>query len=67
MDIPVSAWAEAEIPPHLRMRVAVIGPDGKELAASRDLESLKKKKWRLACHLPLIAGAELGKNGRGKG
>ena len=45
VDIPVSAWAEAEIPPHLRMRVAVIGPDGKELAASRDLESLKKKKW----------------------
>ena len=45
VDIPASAWVEAEIPPHLRMRIAVIGPDGKELAASRDLESLKKKKW----------------------
>jgi len=45
VDIPASAWAEAEIPLHLRMRVAVIGPDGKELAASRDLISLKKKKW----------------------
>ena len=45
VDIPASAWAEAEIPPHLRMRVAVIGPDGKELEASRNLASLKKKKW----------------------
>ncbi|MDH4220377.1 MAG: DUF3418 domain-containing protein, partial [Candidatus Aminicenantes bacterium] len=40
-----SAWAEAEIPPHLRTRIAVIGPEGKELEASRDLMSLKKKKW----------------------
>jgi ATP-dependent helicase HrpA len=45
VDIPASAWAEAEIPPHLRMRVVVIGPDGKELTASRNLMSLKKKKW----------------------
>jgi len=45
VDIPPAAWAEAEIPPHLRMRVAVIGPDGRELAASRDLGSLKRKKW----------------------
>jgi ATP-dependent helicase HrpA len=45
VEIPASAWAEAEVPPHLRMRVAVIGPDGKELAASRDVISLKKKKW----------------------
>jgi ATP-dependent helicase HrpA len=44
-DIPASAWVEAEIPPHLRMRIAVIGPDGKELAASRDLGALKKRKW----------------------
>ena len=45
VDIPASAWAAADISPHLRMRISVIGPDGKELAASRDLESLKKKKW----------------------
>ena len=45
VDIPASAWAAVEIPPHLRIRVAVIGPDGRELAASRDLMSLKKKKW----------------------
>jgi ATP-dependent helicase HrpA len=45
VDIPAAAWAEAEIPAHLRMRIAVIGPDGRELASSRELESLKKKKW----------------------
>jgi ATP-dependent helicase HrpA len=45
VDIPASAWADAEIPSYLRMRVAVIGPDGKELEASRDLVSLRKKKW----------------------
>lgn len=45
VDIPASAWEETEIPPHLRMRVAVIGPDGRELAASRDLQSLKTKEW----------------------
>ncbi len=45
MDIPASAWAEAEIPPYLRMRIAVMGPEGKELETSRDLMSLKKKKW----------------------
>ncbi len=45
VDIPASAWAEAEISSHLRMRVAVIGPDGREIAASRDLQTLKDKKW----------------------
>ena len=45
VNITASAWAESEIPPHLRMRIAVIGPDGRELSASRDLMGLKKKKW----------------------
>ncbi len=45
VDIPTSAWAQADIPAHLRMRVAVMGAEGKEIDASRDLESLKKKKW----------------------
>jgi len=45
VDIPASAWAEAKIPLHLRTRVAVIGPGGDELEASRDLMSLKKRKW----------------------
>ncbi len=46
-DIPASAWEQSDIPPHLRMRVAVIGPEGKEIEASRDLKSLKKKKLTL--------------------
>jgi ATP-dependent helicase HrpA len=45
VEIPASAWAEAEIPPHLRMRVSVRGPEGRELEASRDLTSLKQRKW----------------------
>jgi ATP-dependent helicase HrpA len=41
-EIPPSAWAEVELSPHLRMRVAVTDPRGRELAAGRDLEALKK-------------------------
>ncbi|MDD8025479.1 MAG: ATP-dependent RNA helicase HrpA [Acidobacteriota bacterium] len=41
-EIPVAAWSEVEISPYLRMRVAVTDPRGKELAAGRDLEALKK-------------------------
>ncbi len=44
VDIPASAWAQADVPAYLKMRVAVMGADGKEIHASRDLESLKKKK-----------------------
>ncbi len=45
VDIPASAWAESKIPLHLWIRIAVIGPGGDQLEASRDLMSLKKKKW----------------------
>jgi len=45
IDIPATAWAEATISPHLRMRISVMGPEDKELEASRDLASLKQKKW----------------------
>ncbi len=41
-EIPVAAWAAVELPPHLRMRVAVTDGKGRELAAGRDLEALKK-------------------------
>jgi ATP-dependent helicase HrpA len=41
-DIPESEWARAETPLHLRMRVAVLGHHGEELAAGRDWESLQK-------------------------
>ncbi len=41
-DIPASKWAGAEIPGHLKMRVAVVGPEGRELAASRNIEVLRR-------------------------
>ncbi len=60
VDIPVSAWAEADIPAHLRMRMAVVGLDEKELAAGRDLAVLKKMKW--STEVPL--SSEKWKNAR---
>ena len=42
LDIPASAWAEASVPAHLRMRISVKGPDGDEFEAGRDLDFLKK-------------------------
>jgi ATP-dependent helicase HrpA len=41
-DIPASAWAEADLPKHLKMRIAVIDSQGKELVAARDLEMVRR-------------------------
>jgi ATP-dependent helicase HrpA len=41
-DIPASRWAAADVPSHLKMRVAVTDPEGRELAASRNLEVLRR-------------------------
>ncbi len=41
-DIPASRWAAADIPGHLKMRVAVVDPEGRELAASRNIEVLRR-------------------------
>jgi ATP-dependent RNA helicase HrpA len=41
-DIPAARWAGAEIPAHLKMRVAVIDTEGRELAASRNIEVLRR-------------------------
>jgi ATP-dependent RNA helicase HrpA len=41
-DIPASHWAAADIPGHLKMRVAVVDPEGRELAASRNIEVLRR-------------------------
>ncbi|MBN2199467.1 MAG: DUF3418 domain-containing protein, partial [Candidatus Aminicenantes bacterium] len=41
-DIPASRWAGADIPGHLKMRVAVIDPQGRELAASRNIDVLRR-------------------------
>ncbi len=42
VDIPAAEWAKAEVPDHLRVRVAVTDHEGKEIAASRDIEALRK-------------------------
>ncbi len=41
-EIPAAEWAAVELPPHLRIRVAVTDGRGRELAAGRDIEVLKK-------------------------
>jgi ATP-dependent helicase HrpA len=45
VDIPASAWAEAEVPPHLKMRIAVLGSKGSELGSGRDLTALQNQRW----------------------
>jgi ATP-dependent helicase HrpA len=42
VDIPAAEWAKAEIPLHLRMRVAVTDHEGREIAAARNLDILRK-------------------------
>jgi ATP-dependent helicase HrpA len=39
-EIPASVWSQVEIPAHLEIRLSVIGPEGREVASGRDLESL---------------------------
>jgi len=40
VDIPASVWASVEIPDHLKMRVSVVDPSGKDLESGRDLHLL---------------------------
>ncbi len=42
VDIPASEWARAELPLHLRTRVAVTDHEGREIAAARNLDILRK-------------------------
>ena len=42
LDIPAAEWAGAEIPGHLKMRVAVTDCEGREIASGRDIEELRK-------------------------
>jgi ATP-dependent helicase HrpA len=42
VDIPAAEWAKAEIPLHLRMRVAITDHEGREIAAARNLDILRK-------------------------
>jgi ATP-dependent RNA helicase HrpA len=43
VDIPASAWAAADIPNHLKTRLAVTDPAGRVVVAGRDLEVVKMK------------------------
>jgi ATP-dependent helicase HrpA len=47
-DIPAAEWAGAEIPRHLRVRVAMLDGRGKAVAASRDLEELRRQRKEAA-------------------
>jgi ATP-dependent helicase HrpA len=42
VEIPAAEWEKAEVPDHLRVRVAVTDHEGREIAASRDVEALRK-------------------------
>ena len=44
VDIPASAWPIETLPDHLKMRIAVIGADGKELCSGRDAAVLSQQK-----------------------
>ncbi|MGE5255344.1 MAG: ATP-dependent RNA helicase HrpA [Hyphomicrobiales bacterium] len=43
VDIPASAWSGAVLPDHLKMRVAITAPDGRELASGRDPAILRSQ------------------------
>ncbi len=36
LDIPAPAWSDEALPDHLRMRIAITTPDGKEIRTGRD-------------------------------
>ncbi|MDH4009464.1 MAG: ATP-dependent RNA helicase HrpA [Desulfobacterales bacterium] len=44
VDIPASAWPIETLPDHLKMRISVIAPDGKELCSSRETAVLLQQK-----------------------
>ena len=48
VDIPATAWPIETLPDHLKMRISVIAPDGKELCSSRDTSVLVQQKIKAA-------------------
>lgn len=48
VTIPADAWDAARLEHHLQLRIAVIGEDGRELAAGRDLLSLQAEQGAAA-------------------
>jgi len=43
VHVPESAWDLDAVPDHLRATFRIVGPDGAELAAGKDLEALKRQ------------------------
>jgi ATP-dependent helicase HrpA len=43
VDIPAAAWSDETLPDHLRMRISITGPDGKELRVGRDPSILHRE------------------------
>ncbi len=42
VDIPATAWPIESLPDHLKMRISMIAPDGRELRSSRDTNILSQ-------------------------
>ncbi|MGD8657343.1 MAG: ATP-dependent RNA helicase HrpA, partial [Desulfobacterales bacterium] len=42
VDIPAAAWPIESLPDHLKMRISMIAPDGRELRSSRDTNILSR-------------------------
>ncbi len=42
LEVPAAAWPLETLPDHLRTRIAVTGPDGREIAADRDPSVLRR-------------------------
>ncbi len=42
IDIPVAVWPHESLPDHLKMRIAVTAPDGRELRSGRDVAILRQ-------------------------
>jgi ATP-dependent helicase HrpA len=43
IDIPASAWSDDILPDHLKMRIAITGPDGRELKSGRSKDILQQQ------------------------
>jgi ATP-dependent helicase HrpA len=43
IDIPAAVWATESLPDHLKMRISITAPDGKELRVGRDASLLQQE------------------------
>lgn len=63
LQVEPETWARLELEPWLRMRIEVLGDDGRPLAASRDLAALRRE--HAPGPGPVSAGDESGWSGEG--